>query len=355
MKQKPDIRFFNLKEIEKYIEAQQLPKFRAKQLFEWLWHTPVRSFESMSNLPKAMRENLANDFDFVAASVELMQESSDGTIKFAFRLHDGLFTEGVLIPSTERFTACISVQVGCPLGCKFCATGSLKFARNLTSGEIFDQVILIQQVLTEKHNKKLDNIVVMGMGEPLLNLDNMMFALNRLSDPTGLNISPRRITISTAGLTDKVRLLANAGCKYNLAISLHTADNNKRMNIMPVNKAHPLPALSEAIRYFHEKTEQRITFEYLMLADFNDSISDAKLLAEFCKIVPCKVNIIHYNPVEKSIYKKATDERVAEFVKFLEGKNMVINLRRSMGKDIDAACGQLANKAKKKVIEDKAL
>jgi 23S rRNA (adenine2503-C2)-methyltransferase len=250
----------------------------------------------------------------------------------------------VLIPSENRSTACISSQAGCALKCLFCATGKLKFRRDLTAGEIFDQVVEIEKIAKEINDKKLSNIVLMGMGEPLLNYDNVLCAIERISSDNGLGYSASRITISTAGIVKMIRKLADDGIKCNLAVSLHTADNFKRDQIMPLNKSNPLEELAGAIKYFHQKTGIRITYEYLLMKDFNDTHKDARQFAEFCKISPCKINLIEYNEVKGSPFKRSDPERTRSFKEFLESRNLVVNLRKSRGADIDAACGQLAGK-----------
>jgi 23S rRNA (adenine2503-C2)-methyltransferase len=320
--------------------------FRAKQVYEWLWKKSARSFDEMTNLSKHTRELLENNFAINTVSVSNMQVSSDRTIKNAFKLHDGKIVEGALIPTTSRMTACISSQVGCSLTCKFCATGKLERLRNLNADEIYDQVVLIKKQAEEKYKTPLTNIVYMGMGEPLLNYKNVLDSVEKITSPEGLHISAQRITVSTAGVAKMIKKLGDDNVKFNLALSLHAANDEKRNYIMPINESNSLPALAEALKYFYEKTGTRITYEYIAFKDFNDSLQDAKELAEFCKNVPCKLNIIEYNPIDEGEFQQTTTERLQAFVKYLENKNIIVNIRRSRGKDIDAACGQLANKTK---------
>ncbi len=341
---KKDIRDVTLQELTEFLIAQNEKPFRAKQIMEWLWVKNVMQFSEMTNLSKATREILSTHFAFYTIGIKTILKSKDGTIKTAFSLHDNAIVEGVLIPSGKRATACISSQAGCALGCTFCATGKLGFSRNLLATEIYDQVVHLTSICKENHETGLSNIVLMGMGEPLQNYNNVLKAIKKITDPAGMNISPNRITLSTVGITKMIRKLADDKVKFNLAISLHTADEEKRNKIIPINKTNSLQDLSEALQYFFKVTNTRITIEYLILDKFNDSLADAAKLAEFCKAFPCKINIIQYNAVQGTSYKKATEKSVSDFIRFLESKNLVINLRKSRGEDIDAACGQLAGK-----------
>jgi 23S rRNA (adenine2503-C2)-methyltransferase len=256
----------------------------------------------------------------------------------------GKVVEGVLIPTASRMTACISSQVGCSLSCAFCATGRLKMLRNLTAGEIYDQVVYLKRQAEERYQIPLSNIVYMGMGEPLLNYKNVLTSIEKITSPDGLGMSPQRITVSTAGVAKMITKLGDDGVKFNLALSLHAANDEKRDKIMDINESNNLESLALALKYFHEKTGTRVTFEYIIFKDFNDSLKDAQELANYCKNLPVKINIIEYNPIDDGEYRQASPERVDAFAKFLESKNLVVNVRRSRGKDIDAACGQLANK-----------
>ncbi len=346
MNTKKNIRSLTLEELEAEFLNRGEKKFRAKQVYEWLWKKHVRSFSEMLNLPKITRNWLEQEFEFRNLEIADTQTSKDKTIKTAFKMYDGNIAEGVLIPTASRMTACISSQVGCSLTCKFCATGKLERVRNLTADEIYEQVVAIKKQSENNYNIPLSNIVYMGMGEPLLNYKEVIRSVEMITSENGLGMSPRRITISTAGIAKMIMKLADDNIKFNLAISLHAANDEKRSYIMPINEQNSLQALKQAIRYFYEKTNARITYEYIIFKDFNDTLQDAKELAEFCKISPCKINIIEYNSIEKGEFKQAEKEKVQQFADFLESKNLIVNIRRSRGKDIDAACGQLANKNK---------
>jgi 23S rRNA (adenine2503-C2)-methyltransferase len=350
---KKDIRSLSLEELKTVFTENGDQAFRARQVYEWLWKKSARTFEEMTNLSKATRELLKANFVINAVVVDDMQVSRDRTIKNAFRLYDSNIVEGVLIPSTTRMTACISSQVGCSLTCKFCATGRLERLRNLNADEIYDQVVLIKKQAEEKYQSALTNIVYMGMGEPLLNYKNVLDSIEKITSPEGLNMSPQRITVSTAGVAKMIKKLADDNVKFNLAISLHAATDEKRNQIMPINESNSIEALAEALKYFYEKTGTRVTYEYIAFRDFNDSLEDARELAAFCKHVPCKVNIIEYNPIDEGEFRQTTPERLNAFAKFLEDKNIIVNVRRSRGKDIDAACGQLANKNKEGFVKRK--
>ncbi|MBK9798919.1 MAG: 23S rRNA (adenine(2503)-C(2))-methyltransferase RlmN [Bacteroidetes bacterium] len=341
---KVDIRSLSKEELKELFVQKGEAAFRAKQVFDWLWRKGVHSFDAMNNLSKETREWLKESFEINPVTIGDFQISSDRTIKNAFKLFDGNIVEGVLIPSTTRMTACISSQVGCSLTCKFCATGKLERLRNLNAAEIYDQVVLIRNQSLSNYQIPLSNIVYMGMGEPLLNYKNVLDSIEKITSPDGLNMSPQRITVSTAGIAKMIKKLGDDGVKFNLALSLHAANDEKRNKIMPINEQNSLEALADALRYFYDKTGTRVTFEYIVFKDFNDSLLDAKELANFCKNVPCKVNIIEYNPIEDGEFQQTTEERLDNFVKLLESKNIIVNVRRSRGKDIDAACGQLANK-----------
>jgi len=346
MTEKKDIKTLPYSELESQLLAMGEKKFRTKQIYSWLWQKNAQSFDELTNVSKSLRAKLAETFCFRPISISSKQVSSDKTIKVGFSLHDGELVEGVIIPKGERMTACISSQVGCTVGCKFCATATLGFKRNLSAGEIFEQVFLLNKLSEETYGHPLSNIVYMGMGEPMLNYKNMMYSIDRLTSEDGLHMSPRRITVSTSGIASKIMQVADDGAKFQLALSLHSANDLKRDDFMPINQKWDLNKLTSAIKYYHQKTQIRPTFEYLIIDNYNDSIDDARDLAKFCKSFPCKVNIIEYNTVEGIPYKPAKQEKLDKFVKFLESKNMVINVRRSRGKDIDAACGQLANKNK---------
>ncbi|MFZ5552962.1 MAG: 23S rRNA (adenine(2503)-C(2))-methyltransferase RlmN [Bacteroidota bacterium] len=351
---KKDIRSLSKKELEDYFVSIGDKPFRARQVYDWLWNKSLHDFEEMTNLSKETRKKLADTFFIKSLSVADRQVSADKTIKCAFSLFDGKVVEGVLIPTDTRMTACISSQVGCSLTCAFCATGKLKRMRNLDADEIYDQVVYMRHEAENTYGIPLSNIVYMGMGEPLLNYNNTIESVEKITSPEGLGMSPQRITVSTAGIAKMIKKLGDDGVKFNLALSLHAADDEKRNKIMPINEQNSLESLAEALKYFYEKTGTRITYEYIIFKNFNDTLQDAKELAGFCKHVPCKVNIIEYNPIDGGEYRQAEKEKVDAFAKFLEQKNIVVNIRRSRGKDIDAACGQLANKNKAALKDEHA-
>lgn len=354
--EKQNIRNLELTELINSLESLGEKKFRAKQVYEWLWKKNAHTFEEMTNVSKELRDKLASNFFIDAITLDDQQISNDKTIKCAFSIADSnQVMEGVLIPTTSRTTACISSQVGCSLACKFCATGRLKLLRNLTAGEIVDQVVYLKNQAEERYGLSLSNIVYMGMGEPLLNYKNVLRSVELITSEEGLAMSPRRITVSTAGIAKMIKKLGDDEVKFNLALSLHAADDEKRNAIMEINETNNLEALAEALVYFHEKTGTRVTYEYIIFKDFNDGIEDAAQLAKFCKHVPCKVNIIEYNPIDDGEFQQADTEKVNRFAAFLEERNIIVNIRRSRGKDIDAACGQLANKNKVANAENRIL
>lgn len=346
MESRFDIRNLSQEEIAEKLKDMGEPGFRARQVYSWLWEKSARTFDDMTNLSKPLREKLKEHFSLNPISVATSQVSSDRTIKSGFRLHDGYVIEGVLIPTDDRMTACVSSQVGCSLTCKFCATGKLDRIRNLDAAEIYDQVALIKQQSEIQYGIPLTNIVYMGMGEPLLNYANVIKSIEHITSPDGLGMAPKRITVSTAGIAKMIRKLGDDGVKFNLALSLHAANDEKRSKIMPINESNSLEALADSLRYFYSKTGSRVTFEYIVFNDFNDELSDARELALFCKNVPCKVNLIEYNPIDGAEFTNARVDKIDAFRDFLESKNIIVNIRRSRGKDIDAACGQLANKNK---------
>ncbi len=338
-----NIRQASLQDITNFLVSNGEKAFRAKQIWQWIWQRGVTDFEEMTNLSRTTRELLKQNWYFDNLEPIHIQTATDGTTKTAWKLHDGEVIESVLIPGNQKFTVCVSSQVGCKLGCKFCATGTLGFKRNLTYGEIFNQVTAAKMA-AEAQGFPLSNIVFMGMGEPMLNYDNVLAAIERITAEDGLAMSPYRITVSTAGIPDKIRQLADDGVRFNLAVSLHAAKESVRTSLMPINKAYSLKEVADSLKYFVEKTGTRPTFEYLLLKDINDSLEDAKALAFYCRQFPIKINLIEYNNVEGSGFQHSPDKKRDEFVKYLENCNMVVNIRRSKGKDIDAACGQLAAK-----------
>jgi 23S rRNA (adenine2503-C2)-methyltransferase len=344
MKDKQNIRLKNIEELTQIMTDLKEPSFRAKQLHEWLWKKKALSFGEMSNLSKSLMSKLEKGYFIPVLGLNQSQISTDGTIKSSFKLDDGKIVEGVLIPQDKRMTACISSQVGCSLSCTFCATGRMKNMRNLTADEIYDQVKIIHDQAGEHYDRNLTNIVYMGMGEPLLNYKEVLKSTEMIISKEGMGMSPRRITVSTAGIAKMIRKLGDDEVKFSLALSLHAANDKKRDEIMAINESNNLQSLSEALVYFQQKTGTRITFEYVLLKDFNDDISDAKELAEFCKAVRCKINLIEYNPIDKGPFKSSDKNKIHAFSQFLESRNLIVNIRRSRGKDIDAACGQLATK-----------
>lgn len=340
-----NIRTLSQKDIEEYFETLGEKKFRATQVYEWIWQKQAQSIDGMTNLSKELRNKLKEDFTLPALMVDATQYSEDGTVKTRFKTFDGHMVEGVLIPTNSRNTACVSSQIGCSLSCKFCATGYMEKKRNLAFDEIYDEVVLINQQCEKIYNKKLSNIVFMGMGEPLLNYKNVMKAIERITSADGLAMSPRRITVSTAGVAKQIKQLGDDKVKFKLALSLHAANDAKRHEIMPINDTNNIKSLIDALNYFYKETKNEITFEYILFKNFNDSVKDADELIKIYRQVPADlINIIEYNPIDFAKFEKPDEEKVEAFMEYL-GKNRVnARLRRSRGKDIDAACGQLANK-----------
>lgn len=339
-----DIRALSLEEIQSYFESIGEPKFRAKQVFEWLWQKGAKDFEAMTNLPLSLREKMKRDFVINHIRVDEMQRSSDGTVKNAVRLYDGKVVESVLIPTDKRITACISSQVGCSLDCNFCATARLKRMRNLNPDEIYDQVVAIQNQAESFYGRPLTNIVFMGMGEPLMNYNNVLAAIEKITSPEGLGMSPRRITVSTVGLSKMIRKLADEDPKFKLALSLHSARDEVRDRIMSINLKNPVADLIEALQYWYQKTRSRVTLEYVVWKNINDQAEDIEALVQFCKQVPTKVNLIEYNPIDDGEFQQADFAAIKAYQDALQAIDVVATVRRSRGKDIDAACGQLANK-----------
>ncbi|MBS1947175.1 MAG: 23S rRNA (adenine(2503)-C(2))-methyltransferase RlmN [Bacteroidetes bacterium] len=342
---KKNIRHLSQKQINEYFEAIGEKKFRAMQVWEWLWLKHGHSFDAMTNLSKDLRSKLSEEFSLPALKIDTTQYSADGTIKSRFLTFDGHLVEGVLIPTDERKTACVSSQIGCSLSCKFCATGYMDRKRNLNFDEIYDEVVLINQQSERVYEKKLSNIVFMGMGEPLLNYKNVLKAIEKISAPDGLGMSPKRITVSTAGVAKMIRQLGDDKVKFKLALSLHAANDKKRHEIMPINDTNNIKSLVEALNYFYKQTQNEITFEYILFRNFNDSLKDADELIRIYRQVPADlVNIIEYNPIDAASFMKPEEETINAFMSYLEKHKVNARLRHSRGKDIDAACGQLANK-----------
>jgi 23S rRNA (adenine2503-C2)-methyltransferase len=342
--ERQDIRRLSKKELKDFFVSQGDKAFRANQVYEWLWNKSATSFEQMTSLSKTTRELLNNHFQINAIELNDRQASSDRTIKSIFRLFDNNIVEGVLIPSKSRMTACISSQVGCSLSCKFCATGKLKRERNLDAGEIYDQVVQIKKQAEDTYNSPLTNIVYMGMGEPLLNYANMIQSVEYITSEEGLGMASKRITVSTAGIAKMIRKLGDDEVKFNLALSLHAANDVKRSEMMEINDTNSLTELRDALKYYFAKTKNHVTYEYILFDGFNDSIQDADELYQFTKYVPCKVNIIEYNPVSDTPFAKASGDALDKFASYLDKKGVLVQVRRSRGKDIGAACGQLAGK-----------
>ncbi|MGN8071340.1 23S rRNA (adenine(2503)-C(2))-methyltransferase RlmN [Mucilaginibacter sp. SG564] len=350
-KDKIDIRSLGLEALQEHFIRMGEKSFRAKQIYEWLWKKSCVSFNEMSNISKELRTKLNENFVINNVKINSSQVSADKTIKNSFILHDTHLIEGVLIPTPGRMTACVSSQVGCSLTCKFCATGYMERKRNLNPDEIYDQVVLIDKQARENYGVPLSNIVYMGMGEPLLNYANMMKSVERITAEDGLNMAAKRITVSTAGIAKMIKKLGDDQVKFNLALSLHAANDEKRNTIMPINEQNSLKALAEALKYYYAKTKNPVTYEYIIFDGVNDGIQDAMELAKFCKHLPCKVNIIEYNPIAFASYINAGEDKVEAFAAYLQKQGINTHLRRSRGKDIDAACGQLAIKEKGKVAE----
>ncbi len=342
MRKSNNIRSLSLEQLQEYILGLGEKKFRAAQIYEWVWKKHAASFAEMSNLSKALRERLEADFVIDQVKIEDIQQSKDGTRKYAFRLAGGQQVEGVLIPTPKRVTACISSQAGCSLDCKFCATGLLDLKHNLHHYEIYDQIYTLREEAEKVYGRPLSNIVYMGMGEPLLNYRNVMKSVEWVTSEEGIGMSPKRITVSTSGIAKMIKKLADDGARFEFALSLHSAKNDTRSKIMPINDSNSLEDLEEALRYFYDKTGTRVTYEYCIFKDINDSIEDAKALVEFSRIIPSKVNVIEYNPVPEAGFVNTTAGKMNAFIQYLESQKVIVNVRRSRGKDIDGGCGQLA-------------
>lgn len=341
---KSDIRALSLPQLTESITGLGEKKFRASQIHDWLWKKSAVSFGEMTNISNELRTQLETNFIINTIAEDKIQKSFDGTLKARYRLHDGNFIETVLIPVPldNRFTVCVSTQVGCSLTCKFCATGQMGRIRNLEPSEIYDQVVAMNRYAMSVYNHPVTNIVYMGMGEPLLTYKNTLESVTRISE--GLTFSPKRITVSTAGIAKMIRKLGDDDVKFNLALSLHAADDMKRNEIMPINEQNNLDVLIDALEHFYNKTRNRITYEYIAFKDFNDDLNDAARLVRLCKKFPVRVNIIEYNTVEGLNFVKSDDNKIDSFAAYLNDKGIAVTVRKSRGKDIDAACGQLANK-----------
>ena len=342
---KKDIRKLKLEDLKSFFVDHGEKPFRANQVYEWLWKKSAKDFDQMTNISLSTRELLKEHFEINAVKVDNMQRSSDGTMKNAVCLHDGLIVESVLIPTPKRITACVSSQVGCSLDCKFCATARLKRMRNLSADEIYDQVVAIRQQAELFFNRPLTNIVFMGMGEPLLNYTNVLAAIDKITSEQGLNMASRRITVSTVGIAKMIRKLADDEVKFNLAVSLHDAIDETRSSIMPINDTNPLVDLAEALKYWYKKTKRKVTYEYVVWSGINDTEKHALALVKFCRHIPSKVNLIEYNPIDDGVFQQASERSIKMYQDILEKNGIIARVRSSRGKDIDAACGQLANKS----------
>lgn len=341
---KKDIRALTKDQLRNFFVEQGDKAFRGNQVYEWLWQKSAHSFDAMTNVSKETRQMLEDHFVINHIRVDQMQRSSDGTIKNAVRLHDGLVVESVLIPTETRTTACVSSQVGCSLDCRFCATARMKRMRNLNADEIYDQVVAIDNESRLYHDRPLSNIVFMGMGEPLMNYNNVLKAIEMIASPEGLGMSPKRITVSTSGVPKMIKKMADEEVKFGLAVSLHSAIDEVRTSIMPFNANFPLKDLREALEYWYSKTKNRITYEYVVWKGINDTQEAVDALVKFCRFAPSKVNLIEYNPIDDGEFQQASEAAVAMYQNTLERNGITVTVRRSRGKDIDAACGQLANK-----------
>ena len=346
MKNKNDIRSLTLDELISFFQKNSLPLYKAKQVYEWLWKKSCLSFDEMTNISLETRKLLKNKFVINHINIDRFQKSNDGTIKNAIALFDDLFVESVLIPTKNRTTACVSSQVGCSLDCEFCATSKMDRIRNLNPDEIYDQVATINSQSLNYYGKPLSNIVFMGMGEPLLNYNNVIEGIKKITSKDGLGMSPKRITVSTSGISKMIIKMADDNVKFNLAVSLHSAIEKTRNEIMPFTKKFPLNDLKQAIKHWYSKTKKIVTYEYIVWNNINDDDEHINALVDFCKFSPSKVNLIEYNSTENSLFNSASDNIIDRYIDALEKNKIPVTIRKSRGKDIDAACGQLANKLK---------
>jgi 23S rRNA (adenine2503-C2)-methyltransferase len=346
MKNKNDIRSLTLDELTSFFQKNSLPSYKAKQVYEWLWKKSCLSFDEMTNISLETRKLLKNKFVINHINIDRFQKSNDGTIKNAIALFDDLFVESVLIPTKNRTTACVSSQVGCSLDCEFCATSKMDRIRNLNPDEIYDQVVTINSQSLNYYGKPLSNIVFMGMGEPLLNYNNVIEGIKKITSKNGLGMSPKRITVSTSGISKMIIKMADDNVKFNLAVSLHSAIEKTRNEIMPFTKKFPLNDLKQAIKHWYSKTKKIVTYEYIVWNNINDDDEHINALVDFCKFSPSKVNLIEYNSTENSLFNSASDNIIDRYIDALEKNKIPVTIRKSRGKDIDAACGQLANRLK---------
>ena len=341
---KIDIRSLSEDELCEFFVKKGFDSYRGKQVYEWIWKKSSYTFDNMTNISKDLRIMLDEYFVINHIEVDKIQKSLDGTIKNAVKLFDDYTVESVLIPTEDRTTACVSSQVGCSLDCKFCATSKLKRMRNLNPDEIYDQVVTINNQSLHYFNRPLSNIVFMGMGEPLMNYNNLVKSIEKISSDRGLNISQKRIVVSTSGIPKMIKKLADENLKVNLALSLHSAIEETRNKIMPFSSKFPLNNIKESLNYWYTKTNRKITFEYIVWKGINDTTKDIDSLVSYCKSIPSKVNIIEYNSIGDEDFKSANNNIIEQYKRALEKNKITVTIRKSRGKDIDAACGQLANK-----------
>lgn len=330
----------SLNDLENYLLENGIKPFHGKQIFKWLYHRRIDSFSLMSDISKKTIEKLENEFEIAPLIIRDMQVSRDGTRKYLFEMSDGALVESVLMIFDYGYSACLSSQVGCNMGCSFCASGLLKKQRDLLPSEIVRQALMIQKDL-DKEEKRLGNIVVMGTGEPFDNYDNVMKAMNIINDPNGLEIGARHISISTCGLVPMIERFSHENLQYNLAISLHAPNDELRSKLMPVNKAYPLDQLMKALKGYSELNNRRLTFEYLLLKGINDRPEHADQIAKLLRDMNAYINLIPYNPVSEKDFETSSDENALRFYDLLKKRNIAVTLRQKKGDDIDAACGQL--------------
>ncbi len=342
---KTDLTDFSLSQLTDFVESLGLPTYRGSQIFAWLYRPNITDFSQMTDLTKDLRETLAARASFDWPEIADVERSKDGTVKYGFKLKDNNYIESVLIPEDGRNTLCVSSQVGCAMGCEFCLTGGMGFKRNLSPGEIVGQVVRVRNRLHDDEDTEsvLNNLVFMGMGEPLANFDNLLVALEILTYQRGLNFSDRRITVSTCGLVPKIKELGQK-TRVNLAVSLHSVDDSIRSKLMPINNKYPVAELLEACKNFPMPKRKRIMFEYILIKDLNDSVSDAEILAERLRDIPCKINLLPYNETSALSYQRPSDKKIELFQETLWKAGYTVLVRSSRGSDISAACGQLAGK-----------
>ena len=340
-----NIKDYNLEELKEELVAIGEKKYRAEQIFKWIYVDKVKKFDEMTNLSVELREKLKENYTMCNYKILRKQESSDGTKKYLFDVLDGNAIETVLMEYHHGKTVCVSSQIGCKMGCKFCASTGIQFVRSLSSGEIVEQILAVEQDIGDK----ISNIVFMGIGEPFDNYDNVMKAIRIINNQKGLNIGARHISVSTSGLVPRIYDFANEDLQCTLSISLHATSNEKRSSMMPVNKRYPIEELMKACKDYIAKTNKRISFEYALAKDNNDNLEDAKELVKLLKGMLCHVNLIPINKIENGKFVKSTDNNIIRFRDYLNAHGIVATIRRELGSDIEAACGQL----RRKTIEEK--